>query len=166
MSVRVHFPPGAHALRRRTRLWNTLQWSQCILPRPATGWTELWCVSRTKTSLSCGSPLPTTPMHNMKSQTEFYTSDLYVYITFHSFLINDCVNEAAYSELSGDVFRLQSNRGYLTDFKIPRTEDFYCKQTFGTVDPETLSKRLGHAVQRDKGNVVSCVFLRVTCSQA
>lgn len=59
------------------------------------------------------------------------------------------VNEAAYSELSGDVFRLQPNRRFLADFEIPRTEDFYGKQTFGSVNPETLSKRLGHTVKRD-----------------
>lgn len=59
------------------------------------------------------------------------------------------MSEAAYSELSGDVFRLQSNRGFPDDFKIPRTEDFYGKQTFGPVNPETLSKRLGHTVKRD-----------------
>lgn len=60
-----------------------------------------------------------------------------------------CTSEAAYSELSGDVFRLQLNRGFLENFKIPRTEDFYGKQTFGPVNPETLSKRLGHTVKRD-----------------
>lgn len=55
-----------------------------------------------------------------------------------------------HSELSGDVFGLQFYGQFLADFKIPRTEDFYGKKTFGPVNPETLSKRLGHTIKRDK----------------
>lgn len=72
----------------------------------------------------------------------------FTYMSFHTsvlFLI-----KRSYSELSGNVFRLQFNRWFLADFKIPRTEDFYGKKTFGPVNPETLSKRLGHTVKRDE----------------